>query len=437
VVKSSTHPEKNRWYPDNHTIFSWAASDDMSGINGFSYLLDEEPDTIPDDVSEGTETTATFDIEDGVWYFHIKARNGAGLWSDTSHYQVKVDTTSPTTFILSSPPDNTWLNDILPTFSWEPSSDTESNIVEYELYIDNLLNRRVIGTITSTTPQQPLSSGTHTWYVIAKNNSGLTTISSAIFTFNIDPSLFSISSEGGSIMIDDGTRIIFPSGSIENTIMVRVRDYKELDIQMDETIGIPWDNNKGEAKFQIIRNTIRKIEIVNNDHELKTSIRIELPYSDIERNDNSRIKIDDLRVCRLNENVSPPVWEIITNTGYGIDKEREVVWINIRHLSIYALAHVKIERTIEERSLQHVYVYPNPFISSEGHDKFTFMRLTETGTIKIYNLVGELVRAISIINGTAEWNAKNDEGEDVASGVYVYVVKGEGHITRGKIVVIK
>jgi len=54
VITSTTHPEQDRWYSDNHTTFSWAASDNISGISGYSYLLDEEPDTIPDDISEGT-----------------------------------------------------------------------------------------------------------------------------------------------------------------------------------------------------------------------------------------------------------------------------------------------------------------------------------------------------------------------------------------------
>lgn len=60
------------------------------------------------------------------------------------------------------------------------------------------------------------------------------------------------------------------------------------------------------------------------------------------------------------------------------------------------------------------------------------------GTIYIYNTTGELVKKVSWSAGNVEakWDGKNDRGEWVASGVYIWVVKDGGSKT-GKIVVIR
>ncbi|MBI4778328.1 hypothetical protein HY792_05365 [Candidatus Desantisbacteria bacterium] len=59
--------------------------------------------------------------------------------------------------------------------------------------------------------------------------------------------------------------------------------------------------------------------------------------------------------------------------------------------------------------------------------------------IKIYNIAGELLRdeSISTTDGTWKWNARNNDNEQVASGVYIYLMTNEKDKTVGKIAVIK
>jgi len=86
--------------------------------------------------------------------------------------------------------------------------------------------------------------------------------------------------------------------------------------------------------------------------------------------------------------------------------------------------------------LMQVVVYPNP--SYKGKE-VTFDRLTSDKqvTLKIYNLAGELVYEKEGKNKIT-WNLKNKDGEEVASGIYIYFLRDEnGSTKRGKIGVIK
>jgi len=91
------------------------------------------------------------------------------------------------------------------------------------------------------------------------------------------------------------------------------------------------------------------------------------------------------------------------------------------------------------KDLSQLKVYPNPFKPSSGHNSVLFMNLPELDSIKVYTLTGELVTEIEEQIGIrAEWNGKNDNGKEVASGVYFYLVTSEkGEKKTGKIAVVK
>jgi hypothetical protein len=97
-------------------------------------------------------------------------------------------------------------------------------------------------------------------------------------------------------------------------------------------------------------------------------------------------------------------------------------------------------------TLKDVYNWPNPGNPNKGQAiKISKLPLEKTITIKIYNLVGELVRTLEdgkeIIAGietkTATWDGKNENGEYVASGVYAYVIDTGEEQQVGKIAVVK
>lgn len=98
-IFSSTHPDQTKWYKEKNIILSWAW---QQGITDYSYLLDQKPETMPDNSGEGLSTsTAYLNVSEGVWYFHLKPKTSAG-WQKPTHFKIQVDATPPTDLKISS-----------------------------------------------------------------------------------------------------------------------------------------------------------------------------------------------------------------------------------------------------------------------------------------------------------------------------------------------
>lgn len=99
-----------------------------------------------------------------------------------------------------------------------------------------------------------------------------------------------------------------------------------------------------------------------------------------------------------------------------------------------------------QTSLNGVIVVPNPYRGSErwdptGGSRVQFQNLTSQATIRIYTTSGDLVRELSHddpLSASADWDLKNGQGEDVASGIYLFhVLAGQGYEHKGHFVIIR
>ena len=103
------------------------------------------------------------------------------------------------------------------------------------------------------------------------------------------------------------------------------------------------------------------------------------------------------------------------------------------------------KQTIDEEkakeSLEDIFVAPNPYIGAaswerasgsigRGERKIEFFNLPLECTIRIFNVRGELVRMIehkgSMEDGSASWDLRSNDSEDVAYGIYFYHVEAPG-----------
>ncbi|MEJ2634328.1 MAG: T9SS type A sorting domain-containing protein [Calditrichia bacterium] len=98
---------------------------------------------------------------------------------------------------------------------------------------------------------------------------------------------------------------------------------------------------------------------------------------------------------------------------------------------------------VPEESAQELIVAPNPFRPSRGHEMVYFENLPAAASeIQIYSVSGELLYD-KPVNGSQthrwEWPVVNDRNQKLASGLYIYVIKGEGNkkIKSGKLAVIR
>jgi hypothetical protein len=94
-IYSETHPSQDTWYNNNYAVASWQKD---PGVTGFSYVLDNQPNTIPDNTVDTEDTSKVFDkLGDGLWYFHIKAIK-SNVWGTTGQFLLRIDTIPPAKF---------------------------------------------------------------------------------------------------------------------------------------------------------------------------------------------------------------------------------------------------------------------------------------------------------------------------------------------------
>ncbi len=185
------------WSTDNTLVFTWTASDDTSGIDGYWWAVD---DTTPE--TGGTWTTltsaTTTALNDGVHSFYIKAQNGAGLLSAYVVHVASIDVTAPD--IPAGIDDGVagWSSDDTVNFTWTLPAET-SGIEGYWWAVDDTTPETggTWTTITSATTTA-LSEGIHTFYIKAKNYAGLLSINGS-HSCSID-----ISSPTTPTGVDDG-----------------------------------------------------------------------------------------------------------------------------------------------------------------------------------------------------------------------------------------
>jgi hypothetical protein len=106
---------------------------------------------------------------------------------------------------------------------------------------------------------------------------------------------------------------------------------------------------------------------------------------------------------------------------------------------------------IPQNNLGKIYAVPNPYrtggsvFTTPNYHNFPdnmirFVNVPPNCSLKIYTVSGDLVWEVENREGLGniEWDARNQRGEDVASGVYVYKIEDlSGNRVYGRLVVIR
>ncbi len=98
--------------------------------------------------------------------------------------------------------------------------------------------------------------------------------------------------------------------------------------------------------------------------------------------------------------------------------------------SVTHLTEFRVVIAVPPSNLTSAAVYPNPYrptLTTHLNQGITFDNLPSNSSIQIYTIAGDLVKQLPD-NGSAQatWNAKNENGQDAASGVYFVLIKGGG-----------
>jgi hypothetical protein len=97
-------------------------------------------------------------------------------------------------------------------------------------------------------------------------------------------------------------------------------------------------------------------------------------------------------------------------------------------------------------NVENVVVIPNPYRGQErfdqpGQHRVQFQNLPPQAKIKVFTISGDLVRELDKTDpktASLDWDLKNGNQEDVASGIYVFhVLSSQGYEAKGHFVVIR
>ena len=90
--------QEKEFFGRNNVKIEWLPIKDESGIEGYYYLFDRTPYSIPDEVNKLDSSTSFINLyapQEGVWYFHLFYQDKAGNKSQVLHKKIQVDTTIP------------------------------------------------------------------------------------------------------------------------------------------------------------------------------------------------------------------------------------------------------------------------------------------------------------------------------------------------------
>ncbi|MBI4217716.1 MAG: Ig-like domain-containing protein [Elusimicrobia bacterium] len=187
--------------------------------------------------------------------------------------------------------------------------------------------------------------------------------------------------------------------------------------------------------------TVREFAALNANGQIYSSnfrqpVTITLPYVDLDGDGivdlvTPKAPVKKLSVYVLDEENS--IW--VKVPGSVVDTTNQTISIPANHFSVYALLGAP------DNDVSQSYAYPVPFRPSQGHTKITFANLPSEGNIRIYTVDGELAKKIDFVatsgESKKEWDVKNDDGEEMASDVYLYVIESGSNQRKGKLVVVR
>lgn len=117
----------------------------------------------------------------------------------------------------------------------------------------------------------------------------------------------------------------------------------------------------------------------------------------------------------------------------NMDFQTEVTRLNLATL----LSLAEVRGITDHQKTLEPFAYPNPYKPSMNVQGITFANLLEFNILKIYTLSGRMIHEKNLNDDTSYmWNCIGEQGKEVSSGVYLYVLEGDENFS-GKIAIIR
>jgi len=234
------------------------------------------------------------------------------------------------------------------------------------------------------------------------------------------------------------------------------------EINCKEVKNISFKGPKGQITLEIPANTFNKDTTLNINPDVSlpvgfqstkefkaTSIGVEINITDNSLKNQKAMTLSlgyrDVDISGMNEsklviayyNTKVSRWDVLPSRVYPADKK---VIATLPHFSIF-----QIMEYFKQIDLTKVEVYPNPFTPKARDSRFNQVTFKFENTnfeevkLVIWDITG---RQIRVINESGVviliWDGKDEWGEIVEAGVYIYQLKvGQGVVKKGTLVCAK
>jgi hypothetical protein len=126
-IVRSIQPTPHAWTHNDTLRVTWSDTDALSGIEGYSYAIDTLPATVPN-AGLWFVASATQPIADGrSWYFHLRAVDSAGNWSQVvteGPFYINTVPPSAPVILFSSLAPSAWTSKNIDSVRWKYTANS-------------------------------------------------------------------------------------------------------------------------------------------------------------------------------------------------------------------------------------------------------------------------------------------------------------------------
>ncbi|MDD5687375.1 MAG: FG-GAP-like repeat-containing protein [Elusimicrobia bacterium] len=233
--------------------------------------------------------------------------------------------------------------------------------------------------------------------------------------------------QGGTIRGANGLKILIPTGVLSaNKYLASIKTSASPEVKNT----MKYVNTVNPICYDFGELTFNNNAPVLENQIFTRAVNITIPYTTA---DIGILNEDGLRIYYW----TGTEWELVTGVQ-AVDKSNNTITATVKHFSTY-----RVLGSYVSSDMSNVKVYPNPYNPATAVlGKLKLINLPINSIIKLYSVTGELVRELKETDfgnlGWLEWDGKNDNGDKVGKGVYIYQIQdAAGNKKTGKIGLIK
>ncbi len=244
-----------------------------------------------------------------------------------------------------------------------------------------------------------------------------------------------VSSSGKTVQVADGnpydgeTSVVFPEGALEEETKITIT---QLDADSEPRIR--------DARTILSSKPVTVYDFDANGAKLKKPVTLTMLYIDVDGEGNR----GDGKVDDTDNSLDAAVLKLFYWDGFSwryvggtVNTEKHTVTATVSHFSKYALFAARGSESKDFRPFERI-ITPN----GDGINDYADFNGLDSN-VKIFDIRGKKIRTLNPETISIEpyveirWNGRDDNGDIVESGVYLYQYKYNGKLTSGVIAVAK